>query len=291
MEYNKRYTISEMRAILGESTSEFKPKFGPGVEAANGRNNGKAVGDIMDDTARLEAAAKGELEKGRTAPPQDAKDFNKTTLDYQFRTEPADSYKGRVKAQVHGYPSADNEKNSNIEEENEGLGFEGNKDFYDSHKEQSGEVSDEETKLRHSGLAARTYPEEKFKKETLFKESRKMKRLHYKSTKFLSENQIRGLIPEEYKKDGNKFLMRDCAGEEYMIECRNNPAIDFLEVTIDRHVTDKELNENLERMRELAGYDSREETDIRRTAGAMSIRESLDRMKEIEGEFANGGKK
>ena len=280
MEYNKRYTISEMRAILGESTQEFKPVLGDGVEAANGRNNEKAVGDIMDDTARLEADAAKDGSKGRSEPPRNADDFNKTTLGYEYRTEPSDSYKERVEAQVHGYTSKQNEENSDIADENKALGFEGNKEFYDAQKEKQEKVQDAETDLRHSGLAARTFPEETFKKETLFKESRKMKRLHYKNTKFISEGQLRKLIPEEYKKDGNRFLMRDMDGEEYMVECKAEPNIGFLDVKVEKHLTESQVNESLEHLRHLFGYDSKEASG-RDVKDKMDMRESLDRMAAI----------
>ena len=46
------------------------------------------------------------------------------------------------------------------------------------------------------------------------------KRLIFKKTTFVNESQMLSRIPEEYKVDGQKIYMKDCKGNEYIVECR-----------------------------------------------------------------------
>ena len=135
------YKFSELSRLIQES-NEFKPVIGKNVIKDDAKNNVEAVDDIMKDTGKM----KGEsVEESKKTNPEDAKDYNKTTLDVNFTTKPSKEYEERVKAQVHGFPSKDNEENSKIEKENESLDFEGNKEFYKNQSEKHKEVSDKET--------------------------------------------------------------------------------------------------------------------------------------------------
>jgi len=53
------------------------------------------------------------------------------------------------------------------------------------------------------------------------KNENKIKRLKFNKTVFLNENHVKSLIPEQYKTPGNKFVMVDKAGNEYLMECDN----------------------------------------------------------------------
>ena len=192
---SKRYTFGELNRILMESHNEFNPKIGDKVESEDKKNNEKAVDDIMKQSKEFDG---GITDKKKNTNKEDIQDFNKTTLDVEFASEPGEAYRERVKAQVHGFPSADNEKNSKIKEDNKSLDFEGNEKFYDAQKKKSEEISDKEAELKHAGLKARELPKEDFKNDTLFKENKTMKRLHFKNTVFLSEAQMLKKVPEEY---------------------------------------------------------------------------------------------
>ena len=208
------YTFSEIQAIIKES-NEFKPKKGVNVERDNARNNEKAVDDIMKETEKLEVKAKKEERKTN---PELEKDLNKTTLDLDFAYEPSDDYKERVKAQVHGFPSKQNEETTDIEK-NDSLDFEGNKSFYEEQSEKSKNHSKLKSDIKHSGLTSRELDKENFKDKKIFKENKTMKRLHFKNTRFLSESQMLSKVPEDYKVDGNIFLMKDSVGSEFIVEC------------------------------------------------------------------------
>lgn len=244
---SKRYSFGELNRILSESHEVAYD------EKEEKKNNEKAVDDIMKACKEYDGGLK---EETRTDNPQNVQDYNNTTLDVKFSAEPSKEYKDRVKAQVHGFPSADNEKNSKVEEDNESLGFDGNKEFYDQQQEKNKEVNGKETELKHAGLKSHSLPEKNFENDTLFKESKKMKRLHFKNTVFISEAQMLKKIPDEFKTDNNKFIMKDAEGTEYLVECKVDETFNFPKFTVKNRYNEQVVNEELARMKSLYDYKS-----------------------------------
>ena len=123
-----KYTVSELMIAIKESTkNEFKPKLGDKVESGNKKNNGEAVKDI---TKKVEKYNPDGIKHEVVLPA----DRNKTTLDLKFNElEPGKEWHDRVEAQVHGFPSVENEKNNKTKED-ESLDYEGNKAFLDHRK-------------------------------------------------------------------------------------------------------------------------------------------------------------
>ena len=118
------YKLSELRAALQESETknEFKPVLGDGVEKDNKKNNGEAVKDITKEVGKYN----GEKMDHTVVTPVDR---NKTTLDVVWNElEPGKEWKDRVDAQVEGYPSVDNKKNTDVKD-NGGLDYKGNEEF------------------------------------------------------------------------------------------------------------------------------------------------------------------
>ena len=280
---SKRYTFSELNEILMESHNEFNPRIGDKVESEDKKNNEKAVDDIMKQSKEFDG---GITDKKKNTNKEDVQDFNKTTLDVNFASEPGDAYKERVKAQVHGFPSADNEKNSKIEEENDSLDFNGNKDFYDAQKKKAEEIGQAETDIKHAGLKARELPKENFKNDTLFKENKTMKRLHFKNTVFLSEAQMLKKIPEEFKSADGRFIMKDASGTEYLVECSYSPELKYGKLKVINKSNKEQINEQLDRMRQLFDYNSSSymggTTSVSRKTESNGLSEMIDRVKQIE---------
>lgn len=280
---SKRYTFSELNKILMESHNEFNPRIGDKVESEDKKNNEKAVDDIMKQSKEFDG---GITDKKKNTNKEDVQDFNKTTLDVNFASEPGDAYKERVKAQVHGFPSADNEKNSKIEEENDSLDFNGNKDFYDAQKKKAEEIGQAETDIKHAGLKARELPKENFKNDTLFKENKTMKRLHFKNTVFLSEAQMLKKIPEEFKSADGRFIMKDASGTEYLVECSYSPELKYGKLKVINKSNKEQINEQLDRMRQLFDYNSSSymggTTSVSRKTESNGLSEMIDRVKQIE---------
>lgn len=261
LEKNKVYNLSEFCRVLRESQQskqEFKAKKGENVDNEDKKNNGKAVKDILD-----QKYDGGIQNKPKREDPRDTDDFNKTTLDVDFDFEPNDSYKKKVKAEVEGKFSAENAKNTKIEDENKGLDFEGNKKFYKTRQEIAQKRADRKYELKTSGLQSKELAKDKdfdkeFKDKTLFKQNEsKMKRLHFNKTIFLNEEQMIKKIPDDMKIDGNKFLMKDSAGNEYLIECVKDKVLnDVIHTNVIDYRNKEKINETFNRMKELYGYKS-----------------------------------
>lgn len=254
LQEKKVYTLSEFCKVLRES-QEFKARKGENVESEDKKNNEKAVNDILKQGKEFDGGLSDEKKKEN---PRDITDYNKTTLDNDFAYEPSKEYKDRVKAQVHGFPSVENEKNSKIEEENDSLDFEGNKDFYEQNAEKRKEVADARQTDKHAGLKSHNLPKETFKDNTLYtNESKKMKRLNFSKTVFLNEAEMMKKIPDDMKIDGNKFYMKDAVGNEYLVECVKDKAIkDFIHTKVVDYRNKEKIDEAFKRMKELYGYKS-----------------------------------
>lgn len=254
LQEKKVYTLSEFCRVLKES-QEFKAKKGKNVESEDKKNNEKAVNDILKQGKEFDGGLSDEKKKEN---PRDITDYNKTTLDNDFAYEPSKEYKDRVKAQVHGFPSVENEKNSKIEEENDSLDFEENKDFYEQNAEKRKKVADARQTDKHAGLKSHNLPKETFKDNTLYtNESRKMKRLNFSKTVFLNEAEMMKKIPDDMKIDGNKFYMKDAVGNEYLVECVKDKVInDIIHTKVVDYKNKEKIDEAFKRMKELYGYKS-----------------------------------
>ena len=254
LEKNKVYTLSEIRNILREG-QEFKAKKGENVDSEDKKNNGKAVNDILKDTKEYDGGLSDEKKKEN---PRDVDDYNRTTLDNDFAYEPSDDYKERVKAQVHGFPSVKNEKDTKIKEENKALDFSGNDDFYKSQSEKRKKIANARETDKHAGLKSHNLPKETFKDNTIYtNESKKMKRLHFNKTVFVNESEMLKKIPDNMKFNGNKFFMKDSVGNEYLIECVQDKVIkDIIHTNIINYENKEKLNETFDRMKQLYSFKS-----------------------------------
>lgn len=254
---NKVYSISELRTILKEEKNEFSPKYGKGYNAKTEDNqNEKAVKDITTQTKEFDGGMHDTAKRKEN--PEEIVDKNKTTLDYNYDYEPSETYKERVKSQVHGYSSKSEEDNSKKEDFKKDGDFDGNKKFYDDRSKVRKDSSEEEQEYKHAGLKAHNLPKETYKDKTLFTESRKMKRLHFKNTVFLNEEQMLKRIPDDYKIDGNKFLMKDSKGNEYLVECKKDSLCEsYIHTNVLAHNCGKQImEESLSKFNHLCNYSS-----------------------------------
>lgn len=248
----KRYTFSELKEALVKESSESKPVIGKGVIKDDAKNNVKAVEDIMKQAKEYDHVS----EDKRDTNPELGKDMNKTTLDVEFSNEPSKEYKERVKAQAHGFASVNDEKNSSAKD-NPSLDYEGNKDFYNNVEKNAKERAEYKAEYNHSGLKSHNLPKEDTKIKTAFKESKVMKRLVFKNTVFLNEENVKKRVPEDYKIDENRFYMKDSIGNEYLVECHKDRDFNFIhtDATLVK-ASPKLVNEELERIKALTSYSS-----------------------------------
>lgn len=285
LEKNKVYKLSEFCQVLRES-QEFEAKKGETVDSEDKKNNDKAVKDILKQTKEYDGGIQDKPQKRED--PRDTRDFNKTTLEVNFDFEPNDAYKKKVKAEVEGKFSAENAKNTKIEDENKGLDFEGNKKFYKDRAEVAADRSKAHEVDKTSGLKTskkiEQYPElkHKFEDNRVFtNESKKMKRLHFNKTVFLNEEHMLKKIPDDMKINGNKFYMKDSVGNEYLVECVKDKVIDdVIHTNVIDYINKEKVNETFNRMKELYDYkSSNEHTNVNenKMVGKM-ISESKDKL-------------
>lgn len=248
----KRYTFSELMEALVRESNESKPVIGKGVIKDDAKNNVKAVEDIMKQAKEYDHVS----EDKRDTNPELGKDMNKTTLDVEFDTEPSQEYKDRIKAQAHGFASVEDEKNSSAND-NPSLNYEGNKEFYRDVEKTTKDRTDYKTAHKHAGLKTHNLPKENYKIKTAFKESKTMKRLVFKNTVFLNEDNVKKRVPEDYKIDENCFYMKDSVGNEYLIECHKDRDFNYIHTDAKLvKASPKVVSEELERMKALTSYSS-----------------------------------
>ena len=243
------YSVGELRRIIRESSqNEFKPKLGPNVERDDKKNAQDAYKTAEKRAKNYDGGLKTP-EKMKLSPREDG---NKTMLGLDYDNEPGDDYKKRVKAQAMGYAS-DAEKNNDIEKVGE---F--NDDFYENEKKTVKQMSDDRENIRTAGLVSselKDKDKEYGKVNTVFNEGR-MKRLTYQHTKFMNESQIFSKIPEDFKVDGNKFIVRDATESEYLVEWCVDKKNNISEGRIIKERNLRETDKTIDRMAELMGYKS-----------------------------------
>jgi hypothetical protein len=239
----KIITVEALKKLISESSNEFKAKIGPNVESEDKKNNGKAYSDAKKRAEDYDGGLKKEL--GEEKPDYVKDDANRTTLDYNVDNANED-YKERVHAQSKGYNSVAEMENG-IEKTGD---FSNNEKIYQSFKKNGKEFHELEKILKKSGLQASKMPEKIFKKGEMYeskegvnmrniinnlktlsetikpklKENLKLKTVFFKKTNFLNEEHMASRIPDEFKKDGEQFKMKDKVGNEYIVEWNNNNA-------------------------------------------------------------------
>lgn len=247
------YKVGDLRRIVAEQAQEFKPKLGPSVMSDNKTNNDKSYKDAEKAAKDYDGGLKPEKKKELP----EKLDGNRTTLDYNPRTEPDKSFKDKVNAQAQGYTSK-LEKDNDIEKA--GAEFDNDGKIAKQFKDASDKINDAKKKLADSGIQGNNLKDENKKKNTMYENSKPVaKRLEFKHTKFLNEAQMLDRIPEEYKTDGQKIYMKDSIGNEYIVECTKSEKTGFIETNVVGFSNPKLLSEQKERIEQLFDYESSKE--------------------------------
>jgi hypothetical protein len=236
------YTINELKNLITESASDFKARVGDAVESNNKKEHSKACKDAEDKMKKLGGGKKDSNKKELP----NKEDGNKTTLDYAIDGQLDDNFKNKVKAQAEGYTST-------IEKEN---GIEKSAEFsdksYKQFKKAGKEMAQNKVDAKKAGLTARELPETAFRKEDLYKESKKISVLNFKNTTFLNESHMISRIPDEYKFDGNRLKVKDAGYNEFIVEWVDG------EANILSYENKVKLNESIEKYQKLIGYNSKD---------------------------------
>lgn len=239
----RTFLVKDLKRMISESASEFKPVIGPHVTSDNKKNSEKAYKEAEKQAKDFDGGLK-DLKKGKLA---DKEDANRTTLDYNPRTEPDKNFKEKVKAQAKGYTSTMEEKNK-IEKAAE---FDEDGKIFNQLTKSSDDLNKQKEDLAHSGLASQNLPKQE--KNTMYETTLKPKRLVFKHTRFVNESYMLSRIPEEYKKDGQIIHMKDMNGNEYIVECQAS-STGYIETNIKGYSNKELMNEQIKRISELMCY-------------------------------------
>lgn len=272
-------TVKAIKGLIKESQQEFKAKLGNGVESGNKANNGKAYSDAKKRAKDFDGGLSDEV--GEKKAEYKKEDFNKTLMDYT-PDNVTPEYKERVKKEF-----------VNGDDENEKI--------YKEFKKSGEEQQKNEKELKKSGLQAREWPDEVFDKDNMYEsrdgfDMRKMlnslnekttrkqfneshvKTVLFKKTEFLNEAHMISRIPDDFKKNGTSFKMKDKNGSEYLVEWDNNKA------NIIEHVNKKGMDESISRMKELFNYrtsDTKTNYSDRLNENDDKFQETLNKMRKI----------
>jgi hypothetical protein len=86
------------------------------------------------------------------------------------------------------------------------------------------------------------------------------------------------IIPDEFKKEGKLFNMKDKTESNYLCEWKDNKAV------IVKHTNPNGMNESIKRMKELMGYtsdSSHTDKQIRESEGEERFESTLSQMRRI----------
>ena len=243
--------VGELRSIIKESSREFKARMGKNVESDNKKNSEQSYKESRKRAENFDGAILDEEPKKKEIDRSD--DMNRTTLGYTPSNMTPEMAK-RFKAQADGYTSVEQaEKGPKDHNAEMGDGR-----IYNSIKNNETEKQKAKDEIQHSGLVSSKIKDNDEKKKGGMFESKtpKTKRLIFKKTTFVNENQMLSRIPEEYKIDGQKIYMKDSKDNEYIVEFSQSKRTGLLETYVIGFNNQRVLNEQVDRIHKLFEYDS-----------------------------------
>lgn len=243
------YSGKEVKRLLNESIPGYKPVIGGNASTENEKINKKSNKDSINKTKI--GKIKDEFKPVKSDKQSSDIGNNKNMLDIQFDYDPGKQFKDRVKKQVTGEDS----KFGNKPDENDSKV---NKAFYDAAQKAIKDTTKKRQDLENSGITGKNLPVDK--KNTAFESSDvKVKRLNFKNTQFLSERHMLSLIPEDYKKPNNKFIMKDKNSDEYLIEWKLDEITNLSEGIILMRENKQKVKNEFDRIKKLYEYKSKEQ--------------------------------
>lgn len=244
---------SYMRVKVGDlrEASEVKHEFKPVVfgDKETAKINKDAYADMKKDVKDYDGGiVKGDGKKNNGISSFDVPNGGRgmQDLEYDGISQP---FSDNVKSQIKGYANKQAEK----EHGDEPLGnatTEGNENILKKAEEHAGNVQSGRTKASEIGLTGREIADKEYDKlhKNVFENKQKLTVLSFKREKFINESHMLSRIPDEFKQEGKRFVMKDNAGNEYLVEWSNS------EPSVKKKVNMNLVNEEKERMRELWGY-------------------------------------
>jgi hypothetical protein len=244
----RKYNVGDLRRIIKErveTKQEFEPVFGKNVPKDNKKINDDAYKEIKKEAGAYDGGLGSEQKKGESV--TTANNRGMSDLRYDSISKP---FKDKVKSQLKGYPSAEAEK----QHKNDAFG----NAYYDSNNlskdiaDHAKEAKKESDKSKTDGLTSSKYKNEIEKSSESMFESKKITKLQFKHTQFLSEGHMLSKVPDELKVEGKKFIMKDTADNEYLVEWTAKKP------NVTKRLNKTQVNEEMNRIKALYGYKSKD---------------------------------
>lgn len=279
----KRVGESYMRVKVGDlrEASETKQEFKPVVFGfkETEKINKDAYADMKNDVKDYDGGVvDGKKKSGISSFDEPNGGRGMQDLQYDNISQP---FSDNVKSQIKGYANKQAEKEHGSEQPGNAT-HEGNKEIAKKAETHADAVKSGMTKASEIGLTGREIADKEYDKlhKTVFEEKNKLKVLSFKREKFINESHMKSRIPDEYKKDGNRFVMKDNAGNEYLVEWTNAEPI------VTKKTNMNLVNEEKNRMRELWGYkpaehDTKTTNASRLNEGDEQYRAMMDRARKL----------
>ena len=244
----KTKSVSKRSVLEAKEKNEFEPVFGKNVPSDNKKINTQAYNDIKKETGAYDGGlgSYSHNKKGEALTP--ANNRGMADLDYDSISKP---FKDKVKAQLKGYPSVENEK---LHEKDDAFG----NAYYDSNNlskdiaNHAKEAKKEKDKSKTDGLVSSKYKNETEKNSDTMFESKKISKIQFKHTQFLSEGHMLSKVPDEFKVEGKRFIMKDTADNEYLVEWTAK------QPNVTKRINKTQVNEEMNRIKSLYGYKSKD---------------------------------
>lgn len=240
---SRSYRFGDLVESLRESTSEFKPVLGKGVEEAEKATNREAY---RDSKKRVEDSNKGVKSPGGNNNSEALHPVeNQGMGDLRYDGDPGDKFKKNVKAGYEGYTSALDKKNH----EDEPLGNASrNEKLAKAIVKHAKDVKDAKDALANSGQMTKLPGKEP--DASVVESKKKINVLKFKHVQFISESHMLSHIPDEYKTEGKRFYMQDCKGDKYLVEWHSQP-------NIEKQLNEESVNAEMSRIKELFAYNGK----------------------------------
>ena len=193
-ENSEKFKSVSKKSVL-EAKNEFEPVFGNNVQKDNKKINTQAYKDITKETEVYDGGLGKSSQKKSVAAVTPANNRGMSDLDYDSISKP---FKDKVKAQINGFPSAENEKLH--KDEGFGNATPTSKELADSIEKHAKEAKKEKDKSRTDGLVSSKYKDEtEENSDTMFESNNKISKIQFKHTQFLSEGHMLSKVPDEFK--------------------------------------------------------------------------------------------
>lgn len=245
---SRSYRFGDLRNKLRESTSEFKPVFGDGVESAEKDLNRKAYQDIKKET---EDYNKGLKEPGGDNRVESVNaQLNMGMSDIEYDNETGKLFNDNAVAGYEGYTSALDKKNH----QNEDLGnAKRNPELAKALVDKAKQTKKEKDSFSEVGITNIQKPKDATHLHQDVVESKKTSLLKFKHVQFISEGHMLSHVPDEYKVEGKRFYMQDCKGNKYLVEWHEEPGI-------EKQLNESKVNAEMDRIKELFNYNGKSTT-------------------------------